>query len=172
MSKKTIDTSKITNDLQGASSFFGKSDKNATRKDAKKVSRSQSPKSSPAITPPMPESSVIYEAPAAASSENKQDAGEATQDSERDGAELASLHASMLASIRGVVRKIGKESVYVRVTPEEKVRLSDIVYTLKREGVRTTENEVSRIALNYLIEDYKLNGERSMLAQVIEALQA
>lgn len=172
MSKKTIDTSKITNDLQGASSFFGKSDKNATKKVAKKASRSQSPKSPPAVTPPTPpESAVIYEEPTAASSDNKQDAGGATQDTEY-ASMLARYHASSIESIRKTVKQSGKESVFVRVTPDEKRRIADIAYSYKRQGIRTTENEISRIGINYLLEDHEQNGERSILARVIAALLA
>ena len=34
------------------------------------------------------------------------------------------------------------------------------------------ENEINRIAINFLLEDYKRNGEASMLVKVIEALLA
>lgn len=168
MSKK-YDTSKIENDLK-RSPYFSPPEGNADT-----ATSTPSPEKETQTLPqkPSPSSERTSLAAEGRAKEPEESLSELPSSSpERDGAALASLHASMLASIRGVVRKIGKESVYVRVTPEEKVRLSDIVYTLKREGVRTTENEVSRIALNYLIEDYKLNGERSMLAQVIEALQA
>jgi hypothetical protein len=50
--------------------------------------------------------------------------------------------------------------------------LADIVYTYKRQGVKTSENEINRIAINFLIEDYAKNGKESVLAKVIEALNA
>ena len=171
MSKKTIDTSKITNDLQGASSFFGKSDKSTTRKDAKKASRSQSTKSSQALAPPTPESTVIYEEPAATSSESKPASGSSTQDSEQ-ASMLARYHDSSIEAIRKTVKQFGKESVFVRVTPEEKRRIADIAYSYKRQGIRTTENEISRIGISFLLEDHEQNGERSILARVIAALLA
>ncbi len=60
----------------------------------------------------------------------------------------------------------------MRLTAEEKARLADIVYTYKRQGKKTTENEINRIAVNYMVHDYKANGERSVLARVIAALLA
>jgi hypothetical protein len=74
--------------------------------------------------------------------------------------------------IRKVVKTQGKEVSFIRLTAQEKGQLADIVYTYKRQGRRTTENEVSRIAVNYLLEDYRVNGSVSMLARVLDALQA
>jgi hypothetical protein len=92
----------------------------------------------------------------------------------------ASSHASTLAeeadeltaTIRRTVKVPGKEVVYVRLTPEEKAQIADIVYTYKRQGVKTSENEIGRIGANFLIEDYRANGENSVLAKVLAALQA
>jgi hypothetical protein len=70
------------------------------------------------------------------------------------------------------VKKSGKEVSFVRLTQDEKNELADIVYTYKRQGVKTTENEINRIAINFLLEDYKHNGEASVLVKVIEALLA
>jgi hypothetical protein len=91
----------------------------------------------------------------------------------------ASKHASTLISeidqvdaIRKVVKRPGKEVVYVRLTPEEKGQLADVVYTYKRQGVRTSDNELGRIAINGLLADYQENGEGSLLAKVLAALEA
>jgi hypothetical protein len=43
----------------------------------------------------------------------------------------------------------------------------DIEYTYRRQGIRTSGNEIIRIATNYLIEEYKLNGEGSILAKML-----
>ncbi|MGB8646091.1 MAG: hypothetical protein WCF84_12700 [Anaerolineae bacterium] len=94
--------------------------------------------------------------------------------------EAESTAASMLAcypdswidSIRKTVKVIGKEISFLRLTAEEKNQLADIVYTYKREGVKLSENEVNRIAINLLLADYKANGAASVLARVIEALLA
>jgi hypothetical protein len=94
--------------------------------------------------------------------------------------EHASSHASTLApemdelaaTIRRTVKSPGKEVVYVRLTPEEKAQIADVVYTYKRQGVKTSDNEIGRIAVNLLMEDYRTNGENSVLAKVLAALQA
>ncbi len=70
------------------------------------------------------------------------------------------------------VKRIGKEVTFVRLTPEEKAHLSDIIYSYKRQGVKTSENEIARIGLNHLIADYEANGETSVLAKVLAALNA
>ena len=85
---------------------------------------------------------------------------------------LASNHDSMIEAIRKTVKSLGKEVAFTRLTPEEKGRLADIVYTYKRQGIKTSENEINRIAINFLIEDFNKNGKESVLAKVIEALNA
>jgi hypothetical protein len=61
--------------------------------------------------------------------------------------------------VRKAVKQIGKEAATHRFTLEEKNLLADIEYTYKRLGIRTSENEITRIAINYFIEDYRKNGE-------------
>lgn len=85
---------------------------------------------------------------------------------------LASVDASTVAAIRQVIKAPGREVSYVRVTPEEKADLADIVYTYKRQGQKTSENEINRIAINYLLLDYRENGQQSVLARVLAALRA
>jgi len=92
----------------------------------------------------------------------------------------ASAHASTIASypdgivetIRRIVKVAGKEVSFVRLSPEEKGELAEIVYTYKRQGRKTSENEINRIAVNFIVEDYKANGAQSILARVIDALLA
>jgi hypothetical protein len=103
----------------------------------------------------------------------------ASKPDSNQASELASTIASKperdqetIEAIRKAVKDSGKEVAFIRLTREEKHSLADIVYTYKRQGKKTTENEVARIALNSLLIDYKANGERSMLARVIEALLA
>ena len=61
------------------------------------------------------------------------------------------------------MKQIGKEAATHRFTLDEKNQLADIEYTYKRQGIRTSENEITRIAINYFIEDYRKNGEESLL---------
>jgi len=114
----------------------------------------------------------------------KQQATPATKTGVKKEAYKASTKASTVAStlahdqrelvenIRKTVKRLGKEVTFIRLTPEEKAQLGDIVYTYKRQGTKTSENEIGRIGLNYLIADYHANGKESVLAQVIEALNA
>lgn len=104
------------------------------------------------------------------------------RDSEQEGKQAsnrASKHASAKTTkmdpveiIRRIVKRPGKEVVYVRLTPEEKSQLADVVYRYKRQGVRTSDNELGRIAINNLLADYREHGDESMLAKVLAALLA
>ena len=85
---------------------------------------------------------------------------------------LASVDANTVETIRQVIKIPGREVSYLRLTPEEKADLTDIVYTYKRQGQKTSETEINRIALNYLLLDYRENGQQSVLARVLAALLA
>jgi hypothetical protein len=74
--------------------------------------------------------------------------------------------------VRKAVKQIGKEAATHRFTLEEKNLLADIEYTYKRQGIRTSENEITRIAINYFIEDYRKNGEQSILAKALKSLNS
>jgi hypothetical protein len=75
-------------------------------------------------------------------------------------------------AVRKSVKQIGKEAATHRFTLDEKNLLADIEYTYKRQGIRTSENEITRIAINYFIEDYRLNGEESLLANILKRLNS
>jgi hypothetical protein len=74
--------------------------------------------------------------------------------------------------IRTAVKQFGKESATQRLTLEEKQNLRDIEYAYDKQGIRTTGNEIIRIALNFLVLDYKKNGLNSVLAKVLEKLNS
>jgi hypothetical protein len=171
MTKKTIDTSKIANDLQGASSFFRKGEADSIEQNTKGVAQEQANAASPVATPPSPDPSLSNQEAASTYSESHVLAVNTEQKTDHDSV-LARYHDSTIEVIRKTVKQFGKEPVFVRVTPEEKRRIADIAYAYKRQGIRTTENEISRIGINFLLEDYDQNGERSVLARVIAALLA
>ena len=102
----------------------------------------------------------------------KRESNTASKQASSNASTLANNQATNVESIRKTVRRIGKEVTFVRLTPEEKAQLADIIYTYKRQGTKTSENEIARIGLNHLIADYQANGEESVLAQVIAALNA
>jgi hypothetical protein len=92
---------------------------------------------------------------------------------------IASMHQSQIANeqaaieaIRKAVKLSGKEVSFARLSLAEKQQLAEIVYSYKRQGKRTSENEITRIAINYVLRDYGERGEQSILARVIEALLA
>lgn len=78
---------------------------------------------------------------------------------------------SMVETLRKAVKVVGKEAATHRFTKEEKLSIADIVYTYGRKGYTTSENELVRIAINWLVLDYKQNGEKSILHEVTRALK-
>jgi hypothetical protein len=72
--------------------------------------------------------------------------------------------------VRKAVKELGKEAATHRFTQEEKRAIADIIYTYKNNGIKTSENEVARISVNFIIEDYRENGENSILHKVLKAL--
>ncbi len=78
----------------------------------------------------------------------------------------------MLEEVRKAVKQVGKEAATQRLTLEEKQLLADIEYSYKRQGIRTSGNEIMRIATNYMIRDYRKNGENSVFAKIIKQLNS
>ncbi len=83
---------------------------------------------------------------------------------------VVSGYQDTIEIIRKAVKELGKEAATYRFTQEEKRMLADIVYAYRGRGIRTSENEITRIAINALVEDYRQNGENSTLAKVLECL--
>lgn len=84
---------------------------------------------------------------------------------------LPRYHDTIVEAIRKGVKDFGKEAATHRFTLDEKKALADIIYTYKSRGVRTSENEIARIAVNFMVEDFKANGEESVLHKVLKALK-
>ena len=79
-------------------------------------------------------------------------------------------HDTIIETVRKAVKEIGKEAATHRFTLEEKKAIADIIYAYKRQGIKSSENEIARIAINFIIADYEENGENSVLHKAIEAL--
>lgn len=79
-------------------------------------------------------------------------------------------HDAMIEIVRKAVREFGKEAATHRFTVAEKKELADLIYTYKNSGIKTNENEITRIAINFILQDYKENGENSVLHKILEAL--
>ena len=73
--------------------------------------------------------------------------------------------------IRKAVKEFGKEAATHRFTEAEKKEIADLLYTYKNQGIKTSENEIARIAVNFVVEDYKVNGENSVLHKLLKALR-
>ena len=78
----------------------------------------------------------------------------------------------MIEAVRKAVKQIGKEPATQRLTLAEKQALDEIEYRYKRQGIKTSGNEIIRIATNYLVRDYRQNGEKSLLAKVLHRLNS
>ncbi len=95
----------------------------------------------------------------------------------RDASMLASEQASMLASnhdstitkVKEAIRQIGKEVSYTRLTLDEKRQIVDVLYVFRSNGIKISENELFRIAINILLEDYNQLKERSILHQILRS---
>jgi len=81
-------------------------------------------------------------------------------------------HDSMIATIARSVREVGKEVSTYRLTMQEKDSLAEIIYHFRREKCRLSENEIARIAINILIDDFKTDKKSCMLSRIAEAMKA
>ncbi len=76
-----------------------------------------------------------------------------------------------IETIRKAVKEIGKEAATYRFTQAEKRSLLETVYSFNLKGNKTNENEITRIAVNFILQDFKTNKKESILDQVIESLR-
>jgi hypothetical protein len=83
---------------------------------------------------------------------------------------VSRYHDTIIELVRKAVKEFGKEAATHRFTLAEKKAIADIIYTYKNEGIKTSENEIARIAVNFLIEDYRENGVNSVLDKALKAL--
>ena len=79
-------------------------------------------------------------------------------------------HDTIVEVVRKAVKEFGKEAATHRFTVEEKKVIADIIYSYRNQGIRTSENEIARIAVNFIVNDYRENGENSVLDRVLRAL--
>ncbi len=76
----------------------------------------------------------------------------------------------LVQHIRKAVKVFGKEAATHRFTLSEKKAIAEIVFDYRSQGIRTSENEIARIAMNYLFLEYRLNGKNSILHQTLVSL--
>jgi hypothetical protein len=155
--KKTLDTTAIMNELRGQSVFFPnyrKDQQQQTNKDTSlPIQKVERKKSEQQEAPP----TKRYHDTMIPSNHDTM-----VSDNDDDIFELA----------RKAVKQVGKEAATHRFTLEEKNMLADIEYSYRRQGIRTSENEITRIAINYFAQDYRKNGENSLLAKILKRLNS
>lgn len=175
--KKKLNIEGITNELEGASLFFTKSaepsslpepDKSIVEKDE-------------ALTPPpvVPAVQAEPEKPNETKKDNLEKLGDnksmvsryhdTTPPRHRDTT-TPRVHGVVIELVRKAVKEFGKEAATHRFTEAEKKEIADLIYTYRNRGIKTSENEITRIAVNFVMEDYKANGENSVLHKILEAL--
>lgn len=156
--KKHLDATSIVNELRGQSAFFPT---HKTEQPQEQQSQHiQEPEKQEQRTPtPRQEETMI---PRYHDTMKPRTHDTTTPSSEDD----------ILEEVRKAVKQVGKEAATQRLTLEEKQLLADIEYSYKRQGIRTSGNEIMRIATNYIIRDYRKNGENSVLAKIIKQLNS
>ena len=80
-------------------------------------------------------------------------------------------HDAIIEIVRKAVKEFGKEAATYRFTVEEKKALRNIIYAYGGQNIKTSENEIARIAINFMVTDYEENGENSVLHKVMLALK-
>ena len=178
--KKKLNTDSIANELEGASLFFSKPATPLRSKEAKKTEGT------------IPESATSEQTQERVrevkSKRDKNKQFPITQQKSETNAVMkeslqasnnASMHASnqplthetIIETIRKAVKDVGKDSATYRFTPEEKKALLELSFSYKMQGYKTSENELIRIAINFMLEDQKQNGRNSVLQRVLDALR-
>ena len=185
MSKKVLNTQSVINELRGQSAFFKQDPQQQTKTDSSLHKLEKLPNESKKQEKPY----VKKETSEVSTNKKELSPTRLLNDKKNDivrnrASKQASTSASMQAddqddiveTIRKTVKQVGKETLFVRLTPNEKRQIASVVYAFNEmyrgEGRKTSENEIGRISVNFLLEDYKANGEQSILAKVLAALNA
>jgi hypothetical protein len=172
--KKKLNIDSITNELEGSSLFF---------------TRSVTPPPVPLpeqVEPSLPDSSISTETEAPREKpENIKKSKETktvnddtviprhhdTTVSRYQDTTTPQIHGVPIEPIRKAVKEFGKEAATHRFTVAEKKEIADLIYTYKNRGIKTSENEIARVAVNFVVGDYKVNGENSVLHKILKALK-
>ena len=143
--KKKIDETALMTELRRESSFF---------RDAQKPPEQLEAAGETAGQPPS----------------NQQSTVDATMISRAHEPMAPRYSDELIDGIRKAVKAVGREDSTIRLTREEKMELRSIAYTFERKGQPISGNVLHRIALHFVLTDYRENGEESILTRVIEAL--
>lgn len=181
MSKK-LNEQRMVNELKGNSLFFSTAEPNSPPPDAAAKDPAGAPVSGldrlepleaipSAIPEPLPPQ-VNPPEKAIVNPVHAQERDDDTTPPRYHDTTTPSSDTALIETIRKAVRQLGKEAATHRFTLEEKKLLRDIVYTYGAQGIKTSENEIARIAIHQLILDYRMNNESSVLARVLQSLNS
>jgi hypothetical protein len=181
--KKKLPASDIANELSGHSVFFTAKEKSKPEKppeipeesnttadknteSASVAEKPHSPASTPSgihdtVIPRYHETKILSDQPQVVT-QNPSTTTPTTEATE--------LSPELLEEVRKVVKQLGKEAATHRFSLEEKRAIADLVYSYNRQGYRTSENEITRIAINWLLIDFRERGAQSVLARMLEVL--
>lgn len=76
----------------------------------------------------------------------------------------------IINAIRLAVRQLGKEAATHRFTTAEKQAVAEIIFAYRAQNIRTSENEIARIAINFIVNDHAQKGAESVLHRSLKAL--
>lgn len=185
MSKKILKKQSVINELRGQSAFFRQ---DASAQPIPDKSKPKTVKNIPKNPKKHPmayiEKEMLKPSPNQQQSPIDLPAEKKNDSVSSKDSNQANTHASMPANIqddlietiRKTVKQVGKDALFVRLTPDEKHQVTSVVYAINEmyrgESRKTSENEIGRIGVNFLLVDYKTNGEQSILAKVLTALNA
>jgi len=77
---------------------------------------------------------------------------------------------TLIEDLRKAVKEFGKEAATHRFTEAEKQVIAEIVFKYRKQGIKTSENEITRIAINFIAKDHSDNNKESLLDKVLTAL--
>jgi hypothetical protein len=174
--KKKLNIGGITNELAGASLFFAKSppsepktsDRTLPESPAteqtkvqvrKETTKRKTENTFPTVKPKPVDKDVMTESL------------QASNNASMHASNQPLTHETIIETIRKAVKDVGKDSATYRFTPEEKKALLELSFSYKMQGYKTSENELIRIAINFMLEDQKQDGRNSVLQRVLDALR-
>jgi hypothetical protein len=151
--RKPLNESALESEL-ASSAFFAQPRKQAVPTEAPEIAAPSEPRS-PAAPPPRSRSTQ----PGVTTSRRH----DATTAQEVGG-------EAQIERLRRAVKQSGNGHSTYRLTVEEKQELARIVFIYGERGIKTTFNEITRVGLNWLLEDFRARGDDSILARVLDRL--
>ena len=167
---KQLPANNIANELSGSSVFFQPQVTSEPATRTPKADRKPTPTTQTVEIAPSPEVPVNQPNHRGVTPLRNHDSTQAGHHDRKQPLNEEDMLAKHFDEIRKAVKQLGKEVSTHRFSAEEKAALADIVYTHARQGVRTSENEITRIGVNWLLLDYRQNGDNSVLARLLERL--